>query len=630
MNYQRAIKFLSFKKHITFIILIILLELKVIEKNNSITNSSKIPKVSVFLPIYNKEKYLFRSINSIKSQSLKNIEIIAINDCSTDNSLKMLKKLSKKDNRIKIINNDRNHGLFYSRAKGIINSMGEYLINLDPDDNFESNSDLKLLYKKAKKSNSDYILYLLKRIPRFKSEIKEVNLLNKLQLKNEDFYITNKFVKRNILVKAYNYLYKAIHYNKWNYHDDNIWNLLVRLYSKRNETLNKYIYVYKRNSDSLNIKKDNSMFIKNSIYRTKFIIKIILNNKIAGSKNYLENSYQFFKYIYQIYHNSILKLREIKSNLINILLQFKRIYYYRKDIINYMNSILNSISYKKIIIFFSSESKNIIDKLTYTSISKYLQESHSRKIVFVDINDNYKVNVIWNRIYNNDIILGLGNLMLQYNFIKIIKTFNKNKIILLYYNEFSSILNYNITFNSSFNLLINSFYSNSSDILNNKLYFVPHNVINIANYFNHINNMQKKKYKLTVFFENYTNEDIDSINNIIKLKLKENETIFNLTYFHDKRNLNSIISIVRDSLIVITDNFIVMELSALSFTSCIIYKNLTQNNNLKIVLNLNYIKYINDINDLKSKLIELGNQSKSYNKYDINKVYQILNLELKI
>ena len=294
-----------------------------------------------------------------------------------------------------------------------------------------------------------------------------------------------------------------------------------------------------------------------------------------------------------------------------------------------MNSILNSISYKKIIIFFSSENKNIIDKLTYTSISKYLQESHSRKIVFVDINDNYKVNVIWNRIYNNDIILGLGNLMLQYNFIKIIKKFNKNKII-LYYNEFISILNYNITFNSSFNLLINSFYSNSNDILNNKLYFVPHNVINIANYFNHINNMQKKKYKLTVFFENYTNEDIDSFNNIIKLKLKENETIFNLTYFQYKRNLKSIISIVSDSKIVITDNFIIMELSALSFTSCIIYKNLTQNNNLKIVLNLNYIKYINDINDLKSKLIQLDNQSESYNEYDINKDYHILNLELKI
>jgi hypothetical protein len=66
------------------------------------------------------------------------------------------------------------------------------------------------------------------------------------------------------------------------------------------------------------------------------------------------------------------------------------------------------------------------------------------------------------------------------------------KVILLYNDESSSILNYNITFNSSFNLLINSFYTNSNDIINNKLYFVPHNVLNIANYFNHINDKQKK------------------------------------------------------------------------------------------------------------------------------------------
>ena len=299
MYNKRKIKFLPFKLHVIFIILLILIELRVIEKNEKITNSSKIPKVSVFLPIYNKEKYLFRCINSIKSQSLKNIEIIAINDCSTDNSLKMLKKLSKKDNRIKIINNDRNHGLFYSRAKGIINSVGEYLINLDPDDKFKSNSDLKLLYNKAKKSNSDYVLYLLKRIPRLKSEINTINLQNKIQLQNEDFYITNKFVKRNILIRAYNYLYNDIHNNnKWNYHDDNIWNILVRIYSKRNKTLNKYIYIYKRNGDSLNIKKDNSIFIKNSIYRAKTLIKIILNNNVTDSELYLEKYYQYFNQIH--------------------------------------------------------------------------------------------------------------------------------------------------------------------------------------------------------------------------------------------------------------------------------------------------------------------------------------------
>ena len=71
------------------------------------------------------------------------------------------------------------------------------------------------------------------------------------------------------------------------------------------------------------------------------------------------------------------------------------------------------------VIFFSSENKNIIDKLTYISISKYLQENNERKIIFVNINDNKKINTILNHIYNNDILLGLGNLMFQSNFKKI-------------------------------------------------------------------------------------------------------------------------------------------------------------------------------------------------------------------
>ena len=92
---------------------------------------------------------------------------------------------------------------------------------------------------------------------------------------------------------------------------------------------------------------------------------------------------------------------------------------------------MNCFSNNKIVIFFSSENKNIIDKLTYISISKYLQENNERKIIFVNINDNKKINTILNHIYNNDVLLGLGNLMLQSNFKKIIKIFNKNKIILL-------------------------------------------------------------------------------------------------------------------------------------------------------------------------------------------------------
>ena len=161
---------------------------------------STLPKVSVFLPIYNKEKYLIRSITCLQNQTLKNIEIIAINDGSTDNTLKILKKLSKNDNRIKIINNDRNRGLLYSRAIGIIHCKGEYLMNLDPDDKLDSNTNLEILYNTAKISHLDYIKFLLKRIPRNNFEIKICNFRNKIQLQIEDFIITNKIIKREIFL----------------------------------------------------------------------------------------------------------------------------------------------------------------------------------------------------------------------------------------------------------------------------------------------------------------------------------------------------------------------------------------------------------------------------------------------
>ena len=155
---------------------------------NKLLFLSKNPKISIFLPIYNKEQYLIRSIKSIQIQTLKNLEIIAINDASTDKSLKVLRKLSKKDIRIKIINNDRNHGLLYSRAMGMKNSNGEYVMNLDPDDKFDDIDNLELLYNKAKISNSDLVIFLLKRIPLNKLEEEQCNYFNNMQLIMDDFF----------------------------------------------------------------------------------------------------------------------------------------------------------------------------------------------------------------------------------------------------------------------------------------------------------------------------------------------------------------------------------------------------------------------------------------------------------
>ena len=91
------------------------------------------PKVSVVLPIYNVEQYLRECLDTVVNQTLKDIEIICVNDGSTDNSLKIIKEFAEKDSRIKIIDKD-NSGYGHSMNVGIDAATGEYLGIVEPDD----------------------------------------------------------------------------------------------------------------------------------------------------------------------------------------------------------------------------------------------------------------------------------------------------------------------------------------------------------------------------------------------------------------------------------------------------------------------------------------------------------------
>ena len=77
----------------------------------------------------------------------------------------ILKEFAQKDERIKIINNTKNSGLLFSRAMGIINSKGEYLMNLDPDDQLLGKNNLNYLYNTAKKLNVDFITFFIVYLP---------------------------------------------------------------------------------------------------------------------------------------------------------------------------------------------------------------------------------------------------------------------------------------------------------------------------------------------------------------------------------------------------------------------------------------------------------------------------------
>lgn len=115
------------------------------------------------MPVYNGSKFIKRSINSVLEQTLKDLEIICVNDESTDNSLEILEDLQKEHDFIKIIN-QKNSGSGKARNNGINNAIGEYIAFLDVDDIFVDNDALEKMYKKAINYNADIVSANLVRV----------------------------------------------------------------------------------------------------------------------------------------------------------------------------------------------------------------------------------------------------------------------------------------------------------------------------------------------------------------------------------------------------------------------------------------------------------------------------------
>ena len=113
------------------------------------------PKVTVVIPVYNEEKYLKNVIRSIQYQSLKEIEILFIDDKSTDKSVKKILKYKKEDPRIRLIKNTKNRGILYNRIFGGIQSKGEYVTFIDADDLYANPQILQLAYEASIKNKLD-------------------------------------------------------------------------------------------------------------------------------------------------------------------------------------------------------------------------------------------------------------------------------------------------------------------------------------------------------------------------------------------------------------------------------------------------------------------------------------------
>ena len=211
-------------------------------KNENINNKKKQinhPKISVIIPVYNCEKTIELSIKSIHFQNLNELEIILVNDLSTDNSSKIIEQLKNIDNRIRVINNKKNMGTLYSRSIGALNSRGEYVIGLDNDDFFCAKDILQNVYLNGKINDFDIVEIKSLNIPNYNPkfmQIKNGNYINhpnnlilhqpelgsfsisyKNKLEFRDHFAWGKCIKSRIYKKAVNRLgYKRYStYNCW-------------------------------------------------------------------------------------------------------------------------------------------------------------------------------------------------------------------------------------------------------------------------------------------------------------------------------------------------------------------------------------------------------------------------------
>ena len=138
--------------------------IKECREGNLLISSSKFkkvnsPKISVVIPIYNCERTLKSAIRSVQNQDMLDIEIILINDNSNQKTISLVNELMNQDPRIRLINNERRKGQFYSRNIGALEAKGEYIVNLDSDDMYIDTDVFNTLYYSIKDGDFDILAH---------------------------------------------------------------------------------------------------------------------------------------------------------------------------------------------------------------------------------------------------------------------------------------------------------------------------------------------------------------------------------------------------------------------------------------------------------------------------------------
>ncbi len=219
------------------------------------------PLVSVNIPVFKCEKYILRCLESVKSQTYKNLEIILVNDCTPDNSVELAEKFMAENPEleIKIFHTESNQGLSVARNTGIDNSKGSYIFFLDSDDEITSNC-IEILVKKITETNAEIVISQNRWLNTFDSSVKENGFPT---LSKKDFYNDNKDIFKDYChglfpVSSWNKLIRLdfiknnhIYFIRGLYAQDELWMFHLMMKTKTLAITREITYLYYLHSESV-------------------------------------------------------------------------------------------------------------------------------------------------------------------------------------------------------------------------------------------------------------------------------------------------------------------------------------------------------------------------------------------
>ena len=334
-------------------------------KEETVIIENNEPLVSVIMPVYNAEEFLDKSVSSVINQTYKNLEILLIDDCSTDNSYNILKEYANKDNRIKVFHNEQNKHVSATRNVGIKNATGKYLYFIDSDD-FIDNDYIEHLVKTAEKENADIVVNT--NIYQCKNGKKKLNILTKIfnkKQKNAKYdtiaikvfpSVCSGLYKKNIQEK-----YNIFFPNDVKFIEDTYFNILFfsssnniifiqpESYYYRNINKNSITKTLNRLSslhDFLYVTNNQYQFLKNNnlLSNGYFINLKIFEDILFNKKKYIENE----ENIEEIKKEYYTKIRQFLLLIKNDLLKNNLLYYSEeKDILFNIEKYKTYNEYKK-------------------------------------------------------------------------------------------------------------------------------------------------------------------------------------------------------------------------------------------------------------------------------------------